>query len=84
MSLDRRTKELLEFERDWPAHEGGKGRAIRARFGFSPARYYELLARAIERDEALAHDPLTVRRLLRRRERRQQRDITSHPSLGGS
>jgi hypothetical protein len=79
MSLDQRTKDLLDFERDWSAHAGAKGDAIRERFGFSPARYYELLARAVERDDALAYDPLTVRRLRRRRAQRVVGQLTSAP-----
>ena len=76
---DRRTKDLLDFERDWAAHEGGKGDAIRARFGFSPARYYELLARVVDDPAALAYDPLTVRRLRKRRAERVARQVTSAP-----
>lgn len=71
---DDRLRALLDFERDWAAHEGGKESAIRDRFGFSAARYYQLLARLIDHPTAMAYDPLTVRRLRRRRdERRNQR-----------
>ena len=42
-----------------------KERAIRERFGFSAARYQQLLNRAIDRPEALAYDPMLVRRLRR-------------------
>jgi len=80
--LDRRTQELLEFERDWAAHEGGKARAIRERFGFTPARYYQLLARSIDNPAAEAFDPLTVRRLRRRRAERIAEQAMRHPSLG--
>lgn len=80
MALDQRTVDLLAFERDWSAHEGGKAAAIRERFGFTPARYYQLLAQAIDSAEALAHDPLTVRRLHRRRAERAARQADVHPS----
>ena len=71
---DHRLRALLDFERDWQAHEGGKEAAIRERFDFSAARYYQLLARIIDHPSAMAYDPLTVRRLRRRREeRRNQR-----------
>lgn len=48
--------------------------AIAERFGISPARYYQLLARLVDDPAAMAYDPLMVRRLRRRRdERRNQR-----------
>ncbi|MPZ73099.1 MAG: DUF3263 domain-containing protein [Nitriliruptorales bacterium] len=75
---DDRLRALLDFERDWAAHEGGKEAAIRERFGFSAARYYQLLGRIIDHPSAEAYDPLTVRRLRRRRdERRSQRAARS-------
>jgi hypothetical protein len=74
---NERTRALLDFERDWvvrPDGSGDKGAAISARFGISAARYYQLLARVIDDPAAMAYDPLTVRRLRRRRdERRNQR-----------
>lgn len=71
---DERMCALLDFERDWRAHQGDKSAAIRDRFDISPARYYQLLARLIDDPEALRYDPLTVRRLRRRRDtRREQR-----------
>lgn len=71
--LRERDRALLEFERDWQAHRGGKERAVRARFGISPARYYQLLWRVVDDPAADSHDPLTVRRLRRRREERVRR-----------
>lgn len=68
--LDERDQALLDFERDWSAHAGHKDEAVRARFGISSARYYQLLNRVLTRPAALAYDPLTVRRLRRRREQR--------------
>ena len=52
-----------------------KERAIRERFGFSPARYHQLLNRLIDQPEALAYDPMLVRRLLRVREVRRRRRV---------
>jgi Protein of unknown function (DUF3263) len=76
--LADRTRALLDFERDWAAHQGDKEGAIREHFDFSPARYYQLLSRIVESPEALAYDPLTVRRLRRRRDaRRSQRAARS-------
>jgi hypothetical protein len=71
--LDRRSRALLDFERDWRLHEGRKEEALRDRFGISPARYYQLLNRVIDRPESESYDPLTVRRLRRRRDERQRR-----------
>lgn len=60
--------ELLDFEEAWPRWSGRKEEALRARFGFSPARYFRLLNHAIDTPAALAARPMLVRRLLRRRE----------------
>jgi hypothetical protein len=72
-TLSRRDRALLDFERDWASHEGGKQRAIEQRFGVSAQRYYQLLARLVDVPAAATYDPLTVRRLRRRREERQRR-----------
>jgi hypothetical protein len=71
--LGERDRALLAFERDWRAHAGEKEQAIRARFGVSPARYYQLLGRLVDDPAADAHDPLVVRRLRRRRDQRVRR-----------
>ena len=52
-----------------------KQRAIRERFGFSPARYHQLLNRIVDTPEALAYDPMLVRRLRRVREATRQRRV---------
>lgn len=69
-ALTDRDREVLDFERDWRRHLAGKGAAIRQRFGVSPQRYYQILARLAGSDAAFAYDPLTVARVRRRRERR--------------
>lgn len=71
--LDDRDRALLDFERDWAAHEGRKDAQIRQCFSISPARYYQLLGRVIELPAAAAYDPLTVKRLQRRRDERSRR-----------
>jgi len=48
-------------------------RAIRERFGFSAARYHQLLHRIIDGPHALEYDPMLVRRLRRIREIRRRR-----------
>ena len=70
--LDERSRAVLDFERESWKLEITKERAIRERFGFSPARYHQLLHRVIDRPEALAYDPMLVRRLRRVREARRR------------
>lgn len=60
--------ELLDFEDDWPKWSGRKNEEIRARFGVPPARYFQLLHRAIDDVEVLSARPMLVRRLRRRRD----------------
>ena len=67
-----RDRAILDFERSWWAEPGPKDVAIRVQFDLSAARYRELLNTLIESDDALAYDPLLVRRLRRQRERRRR------------
>jgi hypothetical protein len=64
-NLDQRSRDVLDFEREAWKLTVSKQRAIRERFGFSPSRYHQLLHRIIDRPEALAYDPMLVRRLRR-------------------
>ncbi|PTT22463.1 DUF3263 domain-containing protein [Microbacterium sp. HMWF026] len=68
MTLSDRDLAFLAFEGEWRRHAGAKEEAIRAEFEITPARYYQLLGRLIDTPEALAHDPMLVRRLRRRRD----------------
>lgn len=61
---------ILDLERSWWKHAGAKDAVIRERFDVSPTRYYQVLGALLERPEALAYDPMLVRRLVRLRERR--------------
>ena len=72
LELDERTRRILDFERSWWREGGAKERLIRERFGLSPTRYHQLLTRAIDLPEALAYDPMLVRRLRRLREWRRR------------
>lgn len=56
---------MLDMEAEWFATAGGKETAIRDRFGVTPARYYQQLAKLITRSAALEYDAVTVNRLLR-------------------
>ena len=72
MALSERETAVLELERSWWQQPGSKEAAIRDRLGMSASRYYQLLAALADTPEALAHDPLTVRRVRRARVRRQR------------
>jgi len=72
-ALDQRDRELLDFEREAWKLRVSKERAIRERFGFSVARYHQLLNRAIDRPDAIAYDPMLVRRLRRIRDARRRK-----------
>lgn len=74
-ALSSRDRQLLDFERESWKLTVSKERAIRERFGFSPARYRQLLNRAIDLPEALAYDPMLIRRLRRVREARRRRRV---------
>jgi hypothetical protein len=71
-TLDERSREVLDFEREAWKLTVPKQRAIRQRFGISASRYHQLLHRIIDRPEALTYDPMLVRRLRRLRELRRR------------
>ena len=68
--LSRREHEMLTFERQWWRQAGAKETAIRDRVGVPPTRYYQVLNALVDRPDALAADPLLVRRLRRLRRAR--------------
>ena len=70
--LSERDRDILEFERQWWKYAGAKEQAVREKFDMSSTRYYQVLNALIDRPEALAHDPLLVRRLRRLRATRQR------------
>ncbi|SFE13030.1 DUF3263 domain-containing protein [Blastococcus tunisiensis] len=70
--LSRREHEMLTFERQWWRRPGAKETAIRDRFGVTPTRYYQVLNTLVDRPDALAADPVLVRRLRRLRLARQR------------
>jgi hypothetical protein len=72
LELSRREHEMLAFERQWWRRAGAKETAIRDRFGVTPTRYYQVLNALVDRPDALAADPLLVRRLRRLRLARQR------------
>jgi hypothetical protein len=70
--LSQRDREVLDFERQWWKYAGAKEQAVREKFDMSSTRYYQVLNTLIDRPEALAFDPLLVRRLRRLRAARQR------------
>ncbi|MGJ9411510.1 DUF3263 domain-containing protein [Aeromicrobium sp. CF4.19] len=71
-SLSERDREILSLERLWWQYAGAKEQAIREKFDMSSTRYYQVLNALIDRDDALAFDPLLVKRLRRLRAQRQR------------
>lgn len=70
--LSQRDAEILDFERKWWKYAGAKEQAIRDLFNMPSTRYYQILNALIDRPEALAHDPMLVKRLRRMRSSRQR------------
>ena len=70
--LSDREREILTFEREWWRYSTAKDQAALHRFGLVSADYYRTLSQLIDRDEALEHDPLLVRRLRRLRATRRR------------
>jgi hypothetical protein len=60
--------EALTFETTAPTHQGQKEALIRATFAIAPARYYLILHRYLDTQEALEQDPVTTNRLRRLRD----------------
>lgn len=77
--LDDTERDVLDFEaRPWP-RGGEKMAAIRERFGWSEARYYQVLRTLLDRPAALEHAPAVVLRLRRQLETGRGRQRTSLP-----
>ncbi len=70
--LSDRDRAILEFERQWWKYAGAKEQAVRELFDMSATRYYQILNALIDTPEALAFDPMLVKRLGRLRASRQR------------
>ena len=70
--LSERDRRILSFERQWWNYAGAKEQAVREQFDMSATRYYQVLNALMDRPEALAYDPLLVKRLRRLRSARQR------------
>lgn len=70
--LSERDARMLAFEKQRWRHPGAKDAAIRAEFGLSSTRYFQILNALIESPAALAAEPMLVGRLLRIRDERRR------------
>ena len=68
MELTPHERAVIDFERTWWQLPTRKDDEIRARFAISASSYYRALHTLVTRPEAESYDPLTVRRVRRRRE----------------
>jgi hypothetical protein len=71
-ALTETDREILAIERLWWRYAGAKEQAIRDKFDMSATRYYQVLNALIDREDALAFDPLLVKRLRKLRAQRQR------------
>ncbi|MFJ4174785.1 DUF3263 domain-containing protein [Microbacterium sp. NPDC089696] len=81
--LTERDRLILALETAWPRHGGAKEEVIRAQLGMSAARYYQLLGRLIESEDALQYDPLLIGRLRRIRDARAMQRSARTPGFVG-
>ena len=70
--LSDRDHKILAFERQWWKYAGVKEQAVKDLFDMSATRYYQVLNAIIDTPEALAVDPMLVKRLRRMRASRQR------------
>lgn len=70
--LSERDQQMLGLERQWWKYAGAKEQAIRELFDLSATHYYQILNTLIDTEDALAHDPMLVKRLRRLRTSRQR------------
>ncbi len=82
--LDDRARRVLEFERDWWGHSGAKEQSIRREFGWTSARYYQVLNAVIDTDVAVRYDPVFVGRLRAVRDDRAQQRRTRRSGMTGA
>jgi len=82
MSLSEREQAILDFERTWWTRDGVKETLLRERFACSSDDYYNELNLLLDSPDALAYDPLVVRRLQRARERRRRMRLDGTSETG--
>jgi hypothetical protein len=65
--LTERERTMLAFEGQWWKYAGAKEQAIRELFDMSATRYYQVLNSLLDKQEAMAADPMLIKRLRRQR-----------------
>src|SRR2546430_2911056 len=78
--LDDRARAILDFEREAWKLQVPKERAIRERFGFSSARYHQLLHRSEEHTSELQSQSNLVCRLLLEKKKNTETTVVALPS----
>lgn len=68
--LTEEEAQILGLERQWWKYAGAKDQAISEQLSMSAVSYYRTLNRLIDTEDALAYDPILVKRLRRQREAR--------------
>lgn len=71
MPLTDLERELLDFAGQWFKYAGAQEQQIRDRFDMSGTRYWQKVNALLDRPEAMAYAPVTVKRLQRLRDERQ-------------
>ncbi len=84
VALSKHEIDLIDFERSWWSSDQPKDAEIVDQFGLTTAEFYEQLHQLIDSPEALAHDPLVVRRLRRMRDRRRRERLGEMADSAGS
>jgi len=83
-ALDDSARRVLEFERAWWGHTGAKELRIRRDFGWSAARYYQVLNAVVDTHAAARYDPVLVGRLREVRRQRSEQRRTRRASTTGA
>ena len=63
--LSEEDRAILDFERASWREPGPKDQTVEMVLGLTSREYYERLRTAVESQQALAYDPLTVKRVMR-------------------
>jgi hypothetical protein len=82
VSLSDRDRAIVDFERCWWMLSAPKSAGIREQLHLSPTRYYRLLNALLDDPDALAYDPLVVRRLRRMRLQRRRARFVGRIGVG--
>jgi hypothetical protein len=83
VALTERQQAILELERTAWMMDVPKPQVIRERFACTETAYYGELNELLELPEAMAYDPMVVRRLRRLRDRRRRARLDQPPETSG-